>query len=359
MPPAKRQPRDRRINVAAGIVGLVIAAVVVLLIVLPTTAPRHAANIPHPQTVPVSHAPEIDGLRLFAANSVWNEPLSPDAALAPDSGALVRTLLSQFERDGQTINTTQYSVPVYTVSRDQPTVPVKLEDTGPGVVRELAATFAAGVPIPAGATPAPGTDQHMVILQPSTGTMWEFWHMQDIDGSWRARWGGKMMDVSSNPGSFVDPPEWGATASSIPLLAGLMLTAELRAGTIDHALALAIPEASRRHVLPAQRSDGTSTNASAIPEGTHFRIAANVDLQSLHLSPVALIMARAAQRYGVIVRDQSTTLTFYAQQPTPLSDNEYAGAHGIFDGQDPQHLLAGFPWRDLEVVAPPSALAAG
>ena len=278
--------------------------------------------------------------------------MGKNASAASNSEALTDRLVAETQAAGVWINTYQYSVPVYTVTRDQPTVPVVLDAGTDSTSTELAAVLRAGVPIPHGAQAAPGTDHHMVVLQPSTDTMWEFWHMHQIAGVWHASWGGKMTDLSANPGYFTDPPDWGATATSIPLLAGLMRFDELRAGTIDHALAISVPETSREHVLPAQRSDGTDDAADAIPEGTEFRISPSVNLSDLHLSRLALMMARAAQRYGIIVRDQSPTVAFYGQQPTVGEANPYEGKNGLFEGGTPSELLHDFPWRDLEVVVP-------
>ena len=51
---------------------------------------------------------------------------------------------------------------------------------------------------------------------------------------------------------------WGATASSLPVIGGTMLLDELEQGSFDHALAINLP-APRADVFawPAQRTDGT------------------------------------------------------------------------------------------------------
>ena len=162
-----------------------------------------------------------------------------------------------------------------------------------------------------------------------------------------------MTNVSSNPGYFTDPPDWGATATSLPLLGGLIGISELRSGHIDHALAMAIPHAATGVVaFPAQRSDGNEHDSAEIPEGTRFRLNPKVDVARLAVPPVVKILAEAAQRYGMIVRDQSGAVSLYAQDPTPLGTNPYYGAHGLFDGLSPASIMRAFPWSDLEVVRP-------
>ena len=113
----------------------------------------------------------------------------------------------------------------------------------------------------------------MVVWQPSTDTMWEFWRARQVGRLARAL--GRPHDGRlEEPGYFTDPnPRWGATATSLPLLGGLMRLDELEAGRIDHALAFALPE-SRADAFswPAQRTDGNSNHLNAIPEGARFRL---------------------------------------------------------------------------------------
>ncbi|HWD75960.1 MAG TPA: hypothetical protein VG371_12535 [Solirubrobacteraceae bacterium] len=345
-----RAPRrtDRKLNLIGAAVGVVcvIAAVVVVLIATSRSSKPTAPVQRTCREIGNSESP-------FACSSVWNAPQSANAPLSPRSSAYTAQLLSQVREYGAWISTYSYSVPVYTVGRDQRRVPVTLDASGPGSVDELAQAFKQGVPIPPGAKPAAGNDQHMVIWQPSSDTMWEFWHAQQVNGAWHARWGGKMTNVSSNPGYFSNPSDWGATATSLPLLGGLIGIRELESGHIDHALAMSIPHAATGVVaFPAQRSDGNERSPGAIPEGTRFRLDPRLDIGALHVPPVVRVLAEAAQRYGMIVRDQAGTVSLYAQDPTPLGKTPYYGPHGLLDGMSPAVLMRYFPWHDLQVVRP-------
>jgi hypothetical protein len=63
------------------------------------------------------------------------------------------------------------------------------------------------------------------------------------------------------------------------------------------------------------------------------------------------MIAEAAQRYGLIVRDQSGAVAFYAEQnANPRVSNPYAGPNGLFHGESPNNLLHAFPWSRLQVV---------
>ncbi len=66
------------------------------------------------------------------------------------------------------------------------------------------------------------------------------------------------------------------------------------------------------------------------------------------------MLAEAAQRYGIFVRDGAPAVTsFYAQDPTALGSNPYAGPGGYFQGQSPSQLAAAFPWNHLELLSAP------
>jgi hypothetical protein len=294
----------------------------------------------------VAMSTPASAVKLFAPGSFWNTPLSPQAPIAPASESLVADLEAQVTNEGAWINTYQYSVPVYTVPAGQPTVRVQL-DSG---YTPLQTDFAA-VPLPSHARPAPGADAHLSVFQPSTDTLWDFWKLTRAADGWHARWGGKMRNVSHDAGYFPDPV--GATGSGLPLLGGLIRIDELRTGVIDHALALGIPQAkAETYVWPAQRTDGASTSPRAIPEGTRFRLDAKLDVDALGLPPVARMMAVAAQRYGIVVRDVAGAVTFYSEDPGPSGSNPYPS---LYSNLSAAQLLAGFPWSSLRVVSGPAA----
>jgi hypothetical protein len=284
---------------------------------------------------------------LFARDSFWNKPLAAHAPLDPASGAMVAELRRQLQVGPPWINTTQYSTPVYRVPADQPRVRVALDVPYKPLQRAWES-----VPVPAGARPAGGTDGAMVVWQPASDTMWEFFRMRREDGSWHARWGGRMTDVSRSPGYYSGTErDWGASASSLPILGGLITLDDVKSGHIDHALAVAIPEARRGWwTWPAQRTDGKKAGRKAVPEGTRFRLDPKLDLDKLRLYPLVRIIAEAAQRYGIVVANQSGVVAFAAEDPTPTGTNPWAGRDGWFSGQSPAKLALQFPWDHLQAL---------
>lgn len=306
--------------------------------------------LPSPSGTPSSSghgsAGPRSGDRPFAASSFWNSPLPTSAPLAQNSAAVVADLSRQIADHNVWINTTQYSVPVFTAARDQPDVRVKLDVPYSALQSQFDA-----VPIPRSAAPAKGNDAHMVVWQPSTNTTWEFFKARhDADG-WHARWGGRMTDVNQSSGHFSG--KLGATATGLPLLGGLLHPDELRRRRIDHAVAVGVPDQrSGAFVAPAQRTDAAHGTGHAIVAGMRFRFPPDLDLSRYRLSPPIRAIAEAIQRYGMIVRDTAGTVVFYAQDPQSLGGNPYPSIFGT-SYFDRQHAFRGFPWEKLQVVAAP------
>lgn len=323
---------------------------------------------------PLSHAAATDGgaggaplartgvpFRFFSPTSFWNTVVPANAPLDPNSTPIVHTFDEEIAREEQVgngpwINTTKYSVPVYTVPARQPTVSVRLTGTSE-------ATLSAAwrhVPLPANAQPAIGTDGDLVVWQPSTDRLWEFWRLARSRRGWRASWGGAMRHVSKNSGvygSHVWPgaqPGWGVSASSLSLVGGLISIEDLEIGQINHALALSVPGVRAGYYsIPAQRTDGNSTAPLSLPEGAHLRLNPSLDLATLHLPHLTLMLAEAAQHYGIFVTDgtgSSGVSQFSAQDPAPTGANPYLAVNGFFEGKSPRALLTSFPWNQLELL---------
>ncbi len=298
--------------------------------------------------------------RFFSPTSFWNTPADGAEALDPRSAALAGALAEEVQGEladgeGPSISTTRYGVPVYTVPAEQPTVRVALRSPTPAPA--LQAAFEA-VPLPADAKPTGGSDANLVVYQPASDRLWEFWRLRRGAEGPEASWGGAMEHVSSNPGVYGPEawpeakPWWGSSASSLSIAGGLIRLEDLRRGSINHALALAVPDVRAGvFALPAQRSDGQSSDPRSLPEGAHLRLDPKLDLDALAMPPLTRMIAEAAQRYGIFVRDGAGVVHFFGEDPVTIAPkNPYAGPHGYFEGRYPGQLLASFPWGRLQVL---------
>jgi hypothetical protein len=326
---------------------------------------RQPLAIKDPATISAEDAvPSGSPFRFFSPSSFWNEPVSANAPLDPSSAAVMGALEAEIThgeetggRPETTIETSDYSVPVYTVPADQPTVKVKLDNPSVGPSALALRSAWSAVPLPPNAHPAAGSDGHLVVWQPSTDKMWEFWRLVHGTEGWYATWGGAMQNVSSNDGVY-GPEAWpGATqywagwASSLSLAGGLITLEDLERGQINHALLMAIPNVRAGvYSSPARQDDGTSTNALSLPEGAHLRLDPKLNLAALHLPRLTLMIAEAAQRYGIFVGAKGVNIAFYGQDPTPTGTNPYIGADGYFEGKQPNQIIALFPWKHLQLL---------
>ena len=245
--------------------------------------------------------------RPYAAFGPWNTPIPAGARTDPS-----RTL-----PPGQlTSDPTQYTYPVYDVSGATPAVTVRIRDTYSNVVSptrlEKQFQVRVRVPLPTGAVPSGGSDGQLVLVRPKTGDEWGFWRLDRVSGEWSAtnayhfntRWSG------------VPPPGFGSRGAGVPYLAGLIRRCEIERGHIDHALALAYAHPSPAFVYPARKSDGLGSADRDFPEGTRLQLDPSLggaDLAALGIAGPALTIARALQKYGAYVVDNSGHAKLYAE----------------------------------------------
>lgn len=280
--------------------------------------------------------------RLFSPDSFWNTPLADDAPIDPRSDVITASLRREVDDFGAWLNTSEFSTPIYMVGPDQPLVPVTVEHEDPAV-REQATQ----VPIPPDAVPAAGTDRHLTVWQPSSDTLWELWMAERRDGHWYASAAGRVDGVSGSDGIL--PAPLGATATGLPAAGGTITLADLAAGEIRHVLAIAVVESRANWwSWPAQRTDGWVDSDTAVPEGARFRIDPDLDLDSLNLPGPTRMLAEAAQRYGIVVRDRSGAVSFYGEAPTDDAGqeawDEWLGDVPVGD------LMGAFPWEHLQLL---------
>jgi hypothetical protein len=374
-PPGYEQTRTTVLLTAFGC-GLLAVAALAALLLLGLSAPTRDEVVATPSAATASAdrvreqarrtsdrrsealAARVPDGQLFAPGSFWNKRLRATAPLDPSSAPLVQNLAAEAAREqatgiGPWISAGPRSSPLYQVRLGQRRVRVRLDNGGQSFRKSLQRAFAS-VPIPAGATPAPLPDGHMTVWQPATDKLWEFFGARREADGWHARWGGAIRRVSKSRGYYTRAAwrgaksAWGATASSLPVIGGAMLLAELKRGRIDHALAMNVPFA-RAGVFawPAQRTDGEGP-ATALPEGARLRLDPTLDVGELGLPKLTRMMARAAQRYGIVVRDQTGHgISFFGENPSQFRGTPY---RRYFRGRTPQEILAEFPWDRLQVL---------
>ncbi len=290
--------------------------------------------------------------RAAASASPWNTPIG--AALThPDSAALVRAISD----NGLplTSDPDQYTIPVYTYGASTARRTVKLSgyfssyDSGDDsrVGYGYAATVK-DVPVPDGVAAGAGSDGQIVLWDPTSGTEYSFWQFRrDSAGNYVATNGYRYHTTSEYSGRFADG--LAGRGAGMPYLAGLVRKWEVDQGRIDHALAFAYRSPSPAFVYPASKSDGASfggVTGTDLPEGSRLQLnlaLTDAQLDAYGLSRTAKVVARALQRYGMYVVDNSGSSKVY------IEDRKTAG----WDSTVTRSMLSGIPWSQFRVVAPP------
>jgi hypothetical protein len=254
--------------------------------------------------VPLSERASEPCRRPYSPDSPWNTPVGREPEYHPQSDLHVGAIEGELTSDP-----TQYTYPVYEVTRATPTRPVELSGVYTEVYdggRKLRVQEGGVVrlPIPVGAEAAEGSDQQIILVNWETGDEWGAWQLRRDDEGWTAtnsshynlRW------------DAVAPGAFGARGAGIPYFAGLVRPCEVARRRIDHALAFAYDFPTPEHVYPATKSDGESDDPADMPEGSRLQLDPSIPASEIRdwgcIGP-CLTIARALQKYGMYVIDQS------------------------------------------------------
>ena len=188
--------------------------------------------------------------------------------------------------------------------------------------------------LPPDACPSPDSDGLLAVFQPD-GWVLDSYATVIVSGGVVLGTMASWIDVRG------DGTGWwnGRRASMLPSFAGLIRNGEIAAGRIPHALAMQVPPRLLRRaaVWPAYAFDRDSGYSGTLPMGTLLAIPPQVDIARLGLSPPGLVIARAAQDYGIYIVDRGGDgLTILAELGDP--DVRWGG------GGDPPW------WKDLEQI---------
>jgi hypothetical protein len=282
----------------------------------------------------------------FSAESPWNTPIE-SLPKAPDSAKLLklarrRQAVVELPDNKGFRNVERISKQGISVNAER-WAPLVVEAGGDGSVstRMICRQTQCGprsepVParlmIPSGTTPNPAYDGWLSVIDRAKGVGYDFWRARrEDDGSisyqfaktWKLEGPGFSKPVSEDA---VRAP--GARGSGLPLFAGVIGPAELKAGEINHALAISVPGLARGvYVQPASVTDGVGSPKS-LPAGARLRLkdsALMAQPKGKNVRPSVEAILVALRKYGAIVVDRASVPTLYAAAGTPpslLKENE-------------------------------------
>lgn len=293
----------------------------------PTPTPPGPTPTPTPSPTPSSPGgvgPVVAGCAVFPSDNVWNQRID-SLQVDPASATYIASIGASASFHMDFGSYAGYGIPYQTVGATTPGQAVTFDyadesDPGP-------------YPIPASPLIEGGSDHHILLVDSSACRLYELYDArQTAGGAWLAG-SGAQWDLGSNA---LRPAGWtSADAAGLPILPGLVRYDEVAAGLIAHALRFTAPQTQRAYIYPARHFASSSTSASLPPMGLRLRLKASADLSGL--SPDALVIAVALQRYGMILADNGSP--WYV---SGMSDPRF--------NDDVLHELDRFTGADLEVV---------
>lgn len=249
------------------------------------------------------NTPEADAIcsamQIFPKDNPWNEDISRRPVL-PQSEKMI-------ERIGKDKNLAyNLDMSFVIVPANQPAVPVKLtkyqaeSDAGPYPVPPNAPIE--GWPLQGGAleqVQANGQgDRHVIVVDPVNNRLYEFWEGFKKPGGWEAS-NEATFDMSANK---LRPKGWTSSdAAGLPIFPAVVRYDEVERGMVEHALRFTVRQTRREYIYPATHFASRNTDAVLPAMGQRFRLKSSANLTGLSKHPLAI--ARALQKYGMIVAD--------------------------------------------------------
>ena len=237
--------------------------------------------------------------RAFSPASPWNVPAAPAAPNNPFASQFAGSAGWTLKLSG-TPDNPKYSSPIFFAAPGDPTAHVSV---GQPSWSPLGITKYDNkpVPVPAGVTPASGSDGHLTVVSADRKTAWEFWRCT------AAGPGGYKTEVVvqwdlTGPGYASKSGDNSARGSGTPLIATTLRADEALNG-VDHALGITVPSVSSSFIYPpASHSDGNG-GPGAIKYGMLFVL--RPDYQPPPGSGIGeRNVIQALKTYGAYVVDQ-------------------------------------------------------
>jgi hypothetical protein len=302
--------------------------------------------LPDPST-PGSRAEKLVNFRAFTETSYWNTPLPMDAPTDPNSDRIIAFLKRDNAEDHISLAGAglggQWGNPIYVAEPGDPTYSVvnTCADRQPPEFRS--------VRIPRGAAPDPTSDASMTVYDLDRGIVYGFFR---TDYEPRAsRWlscGGTVYYLESNGLDGILPQSDNHRNfghRGLPPSVFAVRHDEIQTGSIDHVLKIAVNHTKCESVFPMTDDECGTRARNAPPEGARIRLKPSIDLSKMGLSRPVLIIARALQRYGAIIGDQSGEGAQLKLQNTVAE-----GRGQLWRGVLQEDSLSVFSFSDYQIV---------
>lgn len=141
-------------------------------------------------------------------------------------------------------------------------------------------------------------DRHLILVDPITGKLHEFWQARRTDQGWQA----------SNAATFdlktgaLRRERWtSADAAGLPIFPAVVRYDECERGMVEHAMRFTVRKSRRGYVLPATHWASSSLDPSLPRMGERFRLRKDFDITGFPAHAQAIL--KGLKKYGMFVAD--------------------------------------------------------
>lgn len=258
----------------------------------------------------------INNCQVFPKNNIWNTPLDT-MPIHQKSQEYINTIganLSLRSDFGSGLwNDAPIGIPYVLVNGSQNKQTVTFEYSEE--------SDKSGYPIPENPPIEGGInstgDRHIIIIDTSNCKLYELYGAyQNNDKSWRAG-SGAIFDLNSN---ILRTETWtSADAAGLPIFPGLVRYEEVANGEINHLIRFTVPKTQGAYLWPARHYASSIKDLNYPPMGIVMRLKSTFDISKL--SPQAKVIAKALQKYGMILADNGSAW-FMSGVPSENWDND-------------------------------------
>jgi hypothetical protein len=235
---------------------------------------------------------DVSGLPIHARSRQWLSHMSSGDDLHPDFGPSYG--------DGP-----NYGIPITIVKPSHPKVRVSFYYASES--DKVKYPFGADTRIEGGR--GSGGDQHSIVVDKGSCTLYETFDTTYRNGRWKAG-SGAVWSLESNK---LRHDGWtSADAAGLPILPGLLRWNEVRDDKIDHAIRFTTDVTSRHYLWPARHEAGSQGSLAYPPMGARFRLKAG--FSAAGLSPEARSVVAAMKKYGLVLADNGSPWFFQGEQ---------------------------------------------
>lgn len=257
----------------------------------------------------------VSRLQILPVDNAWNEDISRRPLLA-NSAAMMSQILADLQSTRRTVRAF-YEMNFVLVPASQPRIPITFDLYGDE-------SDPSPYPIPSQLpietwphdTPSDyslydwqrdlyqdGGDRHAIIVQPSSGDVWEMWQTQLVLANGQTNWhaaNGARFNLNTNG---LRPAGWtSADAAGLSMFAGLVRYDECQRGVVEHALRVVVARSRQSYVYPATHYASSDTSPNRPAMGQRLRLRSSFVIPPTWSTEEKAVL-NALKKYGALVAD--------------------------------------------------------